>query len=187
MPPAKPARPGKPPKGKAKPAPELSDEETQAVLRRRVPGAQLPVADPEPTPTSGPPSPADPAAARALVEEFEAGVRYAERQVRGGSVPGAKPVNGGTNGANGGARATATTGAAPTTNRKPAAGQSGQPLRRRQPGATLDDPGVTTERPTSDQPPDPDAARDLVQQFESGVARAMRQISSGLGDEEGTR
>ncbi|GIF56897.1 sensor histidine kinase [Asanoa iriomotensis] len=181
--PVKPARPGKPAQAKAKP--ELSDEETQAVLRRRVPGAKLPTDDPEPTPTSGPPSPADPAAARALVEEFEAGVRYAERQVRGGSIPGAQPLN--VNGSANGSTVAAAAAVPPATNRKPAAAQPGQPLRRRQPGATLDDPAVDTERRTSDQPPDPDAARDLVQQFESGVARAMRQISAGLGDEEGTR
>ncbi|SNT61855.1 Signal transduction histidine kinase [Asanoa hainanensis] len=181
--PTPPATPAKPAKAAGKPAPELSDEETQAVLRRRVPGARLPSGDPEPAPTSAPPSPADPAAARALVEEFEAGVRYAERQVRGGAVPGARPVpvNGSTNGS---AKA-ATNGTAAST--KGEAAPSGRPLNRRQPGATLDDQAPPSERPASDQPPDPIAARDLVQQFESGVARAMRQISAGPGDEEESR
>ncbi|GIF65041.1 histidine kinase [Asanoa ishikariensis] len=177
-PPAKPAR-----AAKGKPSPELSDEETQAVLRRRVPGARLPSGDPEPAPTSAPPSPADPAAARALVEEFEAGVRYAERQVRGGAVPGARPVP-----VNGSAKVAVNgTAAAESTGTNGGAASSGQPLNRRQPGATLDDQAPPNERPASDQPPDPVAARDLVQQFESGVARAMRQISAGLGDEEESR
>ncbi|MEV4536975.1 nitrate- and nitrite sensing domain-containing protein [Asanoa sp. NPDC049518] len=183
--PAKPSPAAKAAKGK--PAPELSDEETQAVLRRRVPGARLPSGDPEPAPTSAPPSPADPAAARALVEEFEAGVRYAERQVRGGAVPGARPVpvNGS---ANGSAKAAVSgAAAAEATSTTDGAAPSGRPLSRRQPGATLDDQAGPTERPASDQPPDPAAARDLVQQFESGVARAMRQISAGNGDEEESR
>jgi len=183
VPPTK-AKPAKPAKVADKPKPELSDEETQAVLRRRVPGAKLPIdgtAESAPTsaPTSAPPSPADPAAARALVEEFEAGVRYAERQVRGGAIPGARPVpvNGSANGKT----------ATDATSRSTATASSGRPLSRRQPGATLDDEAISTERQTSDQPLDPEAARDLVQQFESGVARAMRQISAGLRDEEGTR
>jgi hypothetical protein len=175
-------KPAKLAKAAAKPAPDPSDEETQAVLRRRVPGAQLPEGA-DVAPTSAPPSPPDPAAARALVEEFEAGVRYAERQVRGGSIPGAKPVavNGSANGSVNGRTATE------ATNRNAAATRSGRPLSRRRPGATLDDPAVSAERRTSDQPLDADAARDLVQQFESGVARAMRQISAGPRDEEGSR
>jgi signal transduction histidine kinase len=179
VPPLK-ATPAKPAKAADKPKPELSDEETQAVLRRRVPGAKLPTdGTAESAPTSAPPSPADPAAARALVEEFEAGVRYAERQVRGGAIPGARPVpvNGSANGKT----------ATDSTSRGTATAAPGRPLSRRQPGATLDDQAVSTERQTSDQPLDPEAARDLVQQFESGVARAIRQISAGLRDEEGTR
>lgn len=151
--------------------PEPSDDETQAVLLRRVPGARLPV---EPPAETSPPPPPNPAAARALIEEFEAGIRYAERQLRGGgaAVPGNGPANG-------------TLARDKTTNE--AAARPAQPLRRRQPGATLDTPAPAPERRTADQPPDANAARDLVQQFESGVARAMRQISAGLRDEEGSR
>jgi hypothetical protein len=119
-------------------------------------------------------------------------VRYAERQVRGGAIPGATPVpvNGSSNGSSNGSANGAATGSAAVPeapSRTTAAASAGRPLSRRQPGATIDDQAVSTERQTSDQPLDPEAARDLVQQFESGVARAMRQISAGLRDEEGTR
>jgi len=183
-PPAEPDRPAQP-DGPAAPAAgrpvpvELSNDETQMVLRRRVPGAQLPGPEPSDVAPPPPPSPADPAAARALVEEFEAGVRYAERQVRGGAVAGVPPARG--NGHANGQRVPA------TTNGGEAAARPGQPLRRRQPGATLDEPPTPAERRTSGQALDAHAARDLVQQFENGVARAMRQISAGRSDQEGSR
>jgi hypothetical protein len=61
-------------------------------------------------------------------------------------------------------------------------------LRRRTPGATLDTETPSrppsSPRPAADQ--DPDAVRGLVEQFESGVARAMRDISADTDTEEGT-
>ncbi|EXG79677.1 sensor histidine kinase [Cryptosporangium arvum] len=74
-------------------------------LQRRVPGAQLPVgvntagkqAEPQILGDAG-----DPAAARALIEEFEAGVRNAQRAGDTGPVPQmAPPPSNGSNGSNG--------------------------------------------------------------------------------------
>jgi len=58
-------------------------------LRQRVPGAQHPVGSGQSVTAA--PTPADPAAARALLEEFEAGVRRAQRLVTGGPAPSAAP------------------------------------------------------------------------------------------------
>jgi hypothetical protein len=58
------------------------------------------------------------------------------------------------------------------------------PLRRRQPGATLEATPQTAEPSATELPLDADEARQLVQEFEAGVARAMRKIGAGLRDEE---
>ena len=143
---------------KAPPVNERTDRPTvPANLRQRVPGAQLPTRG-SVRRTPAPPGPADPAGARALIEQFEAGVQHAERQVAA-----VDPV---------------------PTSPAPAGAPNGG-LRQRRPGATLDSTATAVERP-NEEPLDADEARELVQQFESGVAQAIRQISAGIRDEEGS-
>jgi hypothetical protein len=140
----------------APPAPAPRTAPDRGGLRQRVPGAQLPegtapAADRTPAPTG-----VDAASARALVEEFEAGVRRAESTVSEqpsvhSEVP---PVI-----------------APPTPGVR-------APLTRRVPGATLpaDLPAQPQPQVLPDQwSPDPEAARDSLEQFESGVARALQQ------------
>ncbi|MFG2063302.1 ATP-binding protein [Micromonospora sp. NPDC048871] len=99
---------------------------------------------------------ADPIAARSLVEQFESGVRRAEQQ-RGKVLP--EPI---------------------------APAPSGAPthLTRRVPGANL----VTTPArpPITDHPGDPAEVRDLLNAFETGVARALRDVRPDRSDDEGT-
>jgi len=129
-------------------------------LRQRVPGAQLP-SDPAPWPTSPAPPPPPPAAqdataVQALVDGFEAGVRRAQLQAVDAPAP--QLVASGRPGGGGAA-----------------------PLSRRVPGATLDSVGgmVPLGNAISQQPPpDPDAARVLVEQFEAGVLRALHDARS---------
>ena len=120
-------------------------------LRQRVPGAQLPV-ETAARPTSPAPAPAahDAVAAQALVDEFEAGVRRAQRQAV--DMPAPQLVAAG----------------------RPAMNTS--PLTRRVPGATLAvvQGTVPLGNAIPDQtPPDPDEVRGLVEQFEAGVLRAL--------------
>ena len=122
-------------------------------LRQRVPGAQLSVESPaRPAALAPPPAEADAALAQALVDEFEAGVRRAQRQ----AVERPAPVL--------------------TAPGRPA---SAAPLTRRVPGATLESVDATVPLGTTltQQPPaSPDEARDLVEQFEAGVLRALRDV-----------
>ncbi|MEW2475659.1 ATP-binding protein [Micromonospora gifhornensis] len=99
---------------------------------------------------------ADPAAARTLVEQFESGVRRAEQQ-RGHAHP--EPV-------------------APAPSGAPAH------LTRRVPGANL----VTTpnRQQLTDHPGDPAEVRDLINAFENGVARALRDVRPDRSNDEGT-
>ncbi|WP_407566920.1 nitrate- and nitrite sensing domain-containing protein [Polymorphospora sp. A560] len=115
------------------------------VLRQRVPGAQLPVS--VGGPPAAPPAPADPLTVRALVEEFESGVRRAEQQGAGTTV-----------------------------------------LTQRIPGASLRLPPVAVRHraPRAHRPLDPEEVRHLVTQFESGVERALREVSSEHRSEEGS-
>ena len=120
-------------------------------LRRRVPGSQLP-ADTGTRLSSVAPHAGDAQAARAAVEAFEDGVSRAQWAELTGSA--SLPV---------------------IEADLPAAGHP--PLTRRVPGATL----PTTE-PMNPYPPatpanplDPDEARALVEQFEYGVALALRE------------
>jgi signal transduction histidine kinase len=131
-------------------------------LKQRVPGAQLP---PRGTVrrSAPPPGPPDPAEARALVEQFEAGVKFAERQVRAADPVPTSP---------------APAAATPAPTAAPAGAPSGSSLRRRRPGVALDGTATATESPASGQRLDADEARELVQQFESGVARAIQQIGA---------
>ncbi|MEU9509018.1 nitrate- and nitrite sensing domain-containing protein [Micromonospora sp. NPDC048170] len=126
-----------------------------AGIRQRVPGATLRPAGP-PAPTAGRPTGgqvrgstevADPAAARALVEAVESGVRRAELG-------------------------------------RPPAGTVPTLLTRRVPGANLT--VAPARQPDSPTPEDPDKVRDLLTEFEAGVARALREVSQDRRYEEGT-
>jgi hypothetical protein len=114
-------------------------------LRRRVPGHQLP-AETGAQPTATPPSTDDALAAREAFEAFEAGVSRAQWDVIEADM--ASP---------------------------PAAGHA--PLARRVPGASLPVSGPMNPIPVASptQPLDPDAARQLIEQFEHGVAMAMHE------------
>lgn len=126
-------------------------------LRQRVPGAQLPV---ETTAAVPAPAPAavDPAAAQDLVEAFESGVRRAQAAAGRLAAPSAfasAPV--------------------PVPAARPDDAEI-RSLNRRVPGATLSSLELSPHRaigpPAAEQ--DPDEARNLVEQFESGVARALQ-------------
>ena len=124
-------------------------------LRQRVRGAQLP-ADASPQPAESPAPTADPDAVRALMEEFEDGVRRALRE-----VPNESTVE-----------------VPPSPNRP-------FDLTRRVPGATLRSPAVAPAPPPADyRPPDPEQVRNLVEEFESGVARALREVGADHQHEE---
>jgi signal transduction histidine kinase len=159
-------------------------------LRRRVPGAQVPVGV-SPQPPARTPA-LDPATARALVEDFESGVRRA--QAGDGPAPRATVP-----------QPAASETVAPVTSPRmqptpapPAAMTPGRPsvparqLVRRVPGATLDPDPPRQQSPSGtglggQAPPDPDAARALIEQFEEGVSRAMRDIESERRDDKGSR
>ncbi|WP_329015487.1 nitrate- and nitrite sensing domain-containing protein [Micromonospora rifamycinica] len=120
-----------------------------AGIRQRVPGASLPRTAPVVGPVDA--THADPAAARALVEQFQSGVQRAEQ-----------------------ARPAADHPAEPATPR----------LTRRIPGANLT---VSPPRqPPSQHPGDPGEVRDLINAFETGVARALREVRTDRRTEEGT-
>ncbi|HET6532223.1 MAG TPA: ATP-binding protein [Actinoplanes sp.] len=114
-------------------------------LRRRVPGSQLP-AESGPHPVAAPPSTDDAVAAREAFEAFEAGVTRAQWDVIEADM-----------------------------SSPPAAGHP--PLARRVPGASLPvtEPMNPTPVATPAQPLDPDAARQLIEQFEHGVAMALHE------------
>jgi hypothetical protein len=125
-------------------------------LRKRVRRAHLP-ADASPRPAESPAPTADPDAVRALMEEFEDGVRRALREV---------PPN----------ESTMDISASPN-------GPFG--LTRRVPGATLRSPAHAPTPPPADyRPPDPEQVRNLVEEFESGVARALREVGADHQHEE---
>ncbi|MBY8873083.1 nitrate- and nitrite sensing domain-containing protein [Micromonospora sp. PLK6-60] len=125
---------------------------------RRVPGASLSPARPATPPADV--AGADPAAARALVEEFQSGVRRAERHRPGSWPPPAEPVA--------------------------VASRDRPRLSRRVPGANLT---VTPPAPPpgSTGPGDPSEVRALITEFEAGVARALREVSPDRRNEEGSR
>jgi signal transduction histidine kinase len=118
------------------------------VLRRRVPGGQAPL-ETGPRLPATPPTTEDASAARDLVEAFEAGVTRAKWDVIEADL------------------------AAP-----PSAGH--QPLARRTPGASLPATSPTPAPAPAGpaKPLDPDEARDLIEQFEYGVALALRETAS---------
>jgi hypothetical protein len=110
-----------------------------------VPGTQLP-AETGATFAATPPSADDAEAARQAFEAFEAGVSRAQWDVIEADM-----------------------------SSPPAAGHA--PLARRVPGASLpvSEPMNPTPVASPAQPLDPDAARDLIEQFEHGVALAMHE------------
>ncbi|MEV1330284.1 nitrate- and nitrite sensing domain-containing protein [Micromonospora costi] len=57
-------------------------------------------------------------------------------------------------------------------------------LNRRVPGASLTTPPA--RQPISSHPGDPAEVRDLITEFEAGVARALREVSPGRRNEEGS-
>jgi hypothetical protein len=129
-----------------------------------VPGAQLPPGALVERPASV--TPADPAAARLLVEQFEAGVRRAQQPT--GPAPAPDP----------GWTPTPTPGRASTV-----------VLARRVPGATLDrhfDRPRPAPVPASQPAQSPDQARDLIEQFETGVRQAMRDARPDHPNGEGS-
>ncbi len=125
-------------------------------LRQRVPGAHLP-ADPPPQPARPAAFAANPEAARALIEDFEAGVRRALNESSGTPTVDGTP-----------AHSAVDEPVSPAT----------APLVRRVPGATLRPPPARSDSraPVDNRPPDPQQARDLVEQFEAGVLRALREV-----------
>jgi signal transduction histidine kinase len=196
----------------ATPAGAPPPQTSQSGLRRRVPGRQLP-ATPAPSVSSAPPSPAEALAARDLVEAFEAGVRRAEEITEvlpgrpapaAGAAPPAWPLMPATSSPASPppfASSASPVASAPPMPSGPAMPQvppepppSAPPgpggargLRRRTPGATLDSEPLrhppNPRWPAADQ--DPAAVRSLVEQYESGVARALRDTSGGTDTEEG--
>ncbi|MFF5173960.1 nitrate- and nitrite sensing domain-containing protein [Micromonospora sp. NPDC000089] len=122
-------------------------------IRQRVPGASLPPGGRPIGPVDA--TGADPEAARALVEQFESGVRRAEL-----SHPPGRPADLG------------------------AASQRPR-LSRRVPGANL---MVAPSRPavSHQQPGDPDEVRELIDQFQAGVARALGEVPHHRNHEKGS-
>ncbi|TCB99041.1 HAMP domain-containing protein [Micromonospora zingiberis] len=128
-------------------------------VRQRVPGASLPMSTPRIGPVDA--TSADPTAARALVEQFESGVRRAE-QTR--SEAGPAPISA----------------TAPVTARAPVRPTK---LTRRVPGANLVVP--PPRQAPAQNPGNPAEVRDLMNAFETGVARALRDVRPDHSSEEG--
>ncbi|MEU5782499.1 sensor histidine kinase [Micromonospora lupini] len=166
-------------------------------VRQRVPGASLPAtgAPARPVDATG----ADPDAARALVEAFQSGVRRAELSVPPAGRPGGQwsmrtatepatsagptvPDPGATvdlPATPGGLGPTVadTAGVAGVTGGRPR-------LSRRVPGANLT---VSPPcQPLSQHLGDPAEVRDLITEYEAGVARALREVSPDRRNEEGS-
>ena len=141
------------------PAPHSPAPTSVSGLRQRVPGAQLPVVTPAPV-ADQVPAVADAVAAQDFVEAFESGVRRAQDVAATLIVP--SPVA-----------------AEPPPAVRPDEPAEVRSLNRRVPGATLSSPESSARRaagpPVAQQ--DPDEARSLVEQFESGVARALHDTS----------
>lgn len=179
--PARVAIPPAPPSTRA-----LPEVHQPAGLQRRVPGAQFPLGAAgrriEPPAVA-----ADPAAARALIEEFEAGVRSAERQRDPGRVPQlpAPPPLPSRVAPAAAARPTSPSVGPAAAAMPPAGTPSGMPapargggLTRRIPGATLGvlQAPVRSTPAAVPAPGDADAARALIEQIESGVSRALNEV-----------
>ncbi|SCE90175.1 Signal transduction histidine kinase [Micromonospora coriariae] len=160
------------------PAPEgpgPSDTPTGPRVRQRVPGANLPAASAPVGPVDA--TGADPAAARALVEAFQSGVRRAELGAAAGNGHPSVTVD-----------LPATPGSlAPTVadSAGPTGATPGRPrLSRRVPGANVT--ATPPSPPTRPHLGDPAEVRDLITDFEAGVARALREVSPDRRNEEGS-
>ncbi|MEH1165649.1 nitrate- and nitrite sensing domain-containing protein [Micromonospora sp. CPCC 205539] len=191
--------PRRPTRGAAEEKPGIADagSPTGPRVRQRVPGASLPAATAPVAPVDA--TGADPAAARALVEAFQSGVRRAElsRPPNPGAPVGRWSMSSATD---------------PVANYEPAVvdpsltvdlpatpggrgptmpdtagfGAAGsQPrLSQRVPGANLT---VSPPRqPASPHLGDPAEVRNLINEFEAGVARALREVSPDHRNEEGS-
>ncbi|MEU7848829.1 nitrate- and nitrite sensing domain-containing protein [Micromonospora parva] len=175
-------------------SPEQADKPATPRVRQRVPGATLhtTAAPSRPVDATG----ADPAAARALVEAFQAGVRRAE--LHGAPVADSAPAR---TTSDPSARAGAAVvdpdttadlpstpgGAGPTVpggGGSAAAAAERPRLSRRVPGANLT--AVPACQPPSTHLGDPAEVRDLISEFEAGVARALREVSPDHRNEEGS-
>ncbi|MEU8017443.1 nitrate- and nitrite sensing domain-containing protein [Micromonospora parva] len=175
-------------------SPEQADKPATPRVRQRVPGATLhTTASPSrPVDATG----ADPAAARALVEAFQAGVRRAE--LHGAPVADSAPAR---TTSDPSVRAGAAVvdpdttadlpstpgGAGPTVpggGGSAAAAAERPRLSRRVPGANLT--AVPACQPPSTHLGDPAEVRDLISEFEAGVARALREVSPDHRNEEGS-
>ncbi|MEU7777043.1 sensor histidine kinase [Micromonospora parva] len=175
-------------------SPEQADKPATPRVRQRVPGATLhtTAGTTRPVDATG----ADPAAARALVEAFQAGVRRAE--LHGAPAPdGASARTTSDPSARAGAAVvdpdttadlpSTPGGAGPTVPGGDGStdAAAGRPrLSRRVPGANLT--AVPACQPPSTHLGDPAEVRDLISEFEAGVARALREVSPDHRNEEGS-
>ncbi|WP_433313739.1 nitrate- and nitrite sensing domain-containing protein [Micromonospora sp. CA-269861] len=181
--------------GQPKPAvpepqsPEPSGKPAGPRVRQRVPGATLhaTAATTRPVDATG----ADPAAARALVEAFQLGVRRAELQVAPNGLDGAaRTASAGTAVVDQGSTVDLPStpgGAGPTVPRgggSTDAAPERPRLSRRVPGANLT--AIPACQPPSTHLGDPAEVRDLINEFEAGVARALREVSPDHRNEEGS-
>jgi signal transduction histidine kinase len=157
----------------APPVPMEQEEPTQP-LRQRVPGTNLPPQTATPV-TAGTPKASDADAVRALVEDFESGVERAQRHAA--RPPESIPMQPAT--------------LAPASAFNGNGNGRGEPLTRRQPGVTLEalqgSNRLGSNSPTVSEPAaDPQQVRDLVEQFEAGVTRALRDARTDQEHGEGT-
>ncbi|MBG6100989.1 signal transduction histidine kinase [Micromonospora vinacea] len=176
------------------PSPEPAGKPAGPRVRQRVPGATLhaTAATTRPVDATG----ADPAAARALVEAFQAGVRRAELHGAPGlgGAP-ARTANDPSAGAGAAVMDPGMTVDLPSTpgGTGPTVPDGGgstdvapeRPrLSRRVPGANLT--AIPACQPPSTHLGDPAEVRDLISEFEAGVARALREVSPDHRNEEGS-
>jgi hypothetical protein len=152
----------------------MEQEEPTQPLRQRVPGTNLPPQTATPV-TAGTPKASDADAVRALVEDFESGVERAQRHAA--RPPESIPMQPAT--------------LAPASAFNGNGNGRGEPLTRRQPGVTLEalqgSNRLGSNSPTVSEPAaDPQQVRDLVEQFEAGVTRALRDARTDQEHGEGT-
>ncbi|PWR08893.1 histidine kinase [Micromonospora acroterricola] len=184
--------------GSATESPDPSATPTGPRVRQRVPGASLPAGSAPVGPVNA--TGADPAAARALVEAFQSGVRRAElgvppdagHRVGHWSMRTVTDPTGGVEPAVADPNVTVDLPATPgglgptvadTTGPREAAPERPR-LSRRVPGANLT--ATPPCQPASPHLGDPAEVRDLITEFEAGVARALREVSSDRRNEEGS-
>ncbi|WP_433115926.1 nitrate- and nitrite sensing domain-containing protein [Micromonospora sp. CA-246542] len=163
-------------------------------IRQRVPGASLAATAAPTRPVDA--TSADPDAARALVEAFQSGVRRAESSAPPADGPGGNwsmrtvtdpPASAGPTAADSGATVDLPTtpgGFGPTVADTGGTNRGRPRLSRRVPGANLT--VSPPNPPASPQLGDPAEVRNLITEFEAGVARALREVSPDRRNEEGS-